>query len=389
MYPFEVSLGQWVLFSGQDNNLFSTTILANLDRAFLPIFARGFLRATGPAGVVGILGAGLWGLVRCVGVFGFGSRGVDSDFNEQNDLTVSTSPTGHFNAILLCIWTFTFLITPFSDHNGTTVHNLLYSGGTIRLAFPAILLLVWMGSKPLVEWVEKVADRKLWIMAILAGTALVNLFWYDAVCLFAKPENALAWVAPVAKSFNNWVLGCWVLGTGVLCALVVLTKKRWLWGLLVIGAIAVQQGGYPESLGYTMRFKQIGQSSRVFEFLEQQGFSKQDTVAVHSADESSFFLACVNDYLLPRAGRMFYVDELNASDAPTPPDPHTPIRPFGAAAPEWLVLCAKDTFELNDRVYGKHYTASWRFLDGKRLPMGYEEVFRDNFYRVYKFLRES
>ena len=40
-------------------------------------------------------------------------------------------------------------------------------------------------------------------------------------------------------------------------------------------------------------------------------------------------------------------------------------------------------FELDGQVHGRHYRASWDFLDGQELYSGYEEVFRDGFYRVY------
>ncbi len=277
------------------------------------------------------------------------------------------------NAFLIwAIWLFAFLITPFSDRNSAVPHNLLYSGGTIRLAFPAIFLLFWAIARPLSEWVGQSEKRKGWLLAGAALAALVNLFWYDTLCCFMKPENALAWVAPVVKSFNNWVLAGWVLAIAALCAAGIASKRKWSWAVLVIGAIAVQQLGYPESLGYTMRFKQIGQSSRVFEYLKEQGFTRHDTVAIHSADESSFFLASVNDYLLPRAGRVVYVDDSSSN-----------IQRPTSNNPNWIVLCAKDIFEIDDPVRGRSYRVFWEFLEQQVVPEGYTEVFSDPFFRLY------
>lgn len=227
-------------------------------------------------------------------------------------------------------------------------------------------------------------------MACLTCAAWINLFWYDAVCVCAKPENAFAWMAPVAKSFDNRVLGCWVLGAGILCAIIVLTRKRWLWGGLIVGAIAIQQAGYPESLGYTMRFKQLGQSSRVFEFLKQQSFSRHDTVTIHSADESSFFLACVNDYLLPRTGTMKYVDTLGEIEGLSVGSQKSALEPLHHSnlsprfRPHWLIICAKDQFRLLDPVEGRRYEISWSFMGDRSTIKGYTEKFRDKLYLIYE-----
>lgn len=371
VYPFEVKLGEWVLFAGQENTLFETTILANLDQTFLPLFFRGLLRVAGPGGTVGILGAGFWVLGMC-----FCRKKKQNEESRSNTCRLKSN-----TFFILIFWLFVFLITPFSDHNGPDIHNQLYSGNTIRMAFPFLLLLFWMVPKPLAEWVGNSAKRKNWVICGLACAALVNLFWYDAVCLLAKPENAFAWMAPVAKCFNNWVLGLWVLGAGGVCALVVLTKKRWLWGVLLVGAVAVQQAGYPESLGYTMRFKQLGESSRVFEFLKKQGFSADDTIAIHSADESSFFLACANDFLLPRTGSMRYIkniDQVPTSDfSSLTSDPESRQR-------YWLILCAKDAVELDGPLRGRQYSASWSFLETQLILDRYMLLFADKYYRIYK-----
>lgn len=157
-----------------------------------------------------------------------------------------------------------------------------------------------------------------------------------------------------------------MVGIGLLCAAFVYWENTWLTIGLVVVAIVIQQAGYPHSLGYSMRYKQIGQASHVFRFLNEPQFGRDDSVAIHSKNESIFFLACVNDYLLPRSGRMHYAERVE-----------------DAADTEWLIICAKDAFDLKDRVHGKQYRVSWDFLDEKMIPAGYNEMFKDDFYKVY------
>lgn len=195
----------------------------------------------------------------------------------------------------------------------------------------------------------------------------------------------MAVIAPVAQSFNNRVLVCWGLGIGGVCALAVALRHRWLWGVLIIVAITVQQAGYPHSLGYSMRFKQFGQTSKGFQFLEKQGFSPNDSVAIHSADESSFFLACVNDYLLPRTGRMFYIETLGdvgGLDVESLRSDTSHVSRSTSYNPDWLIVCTKDAFDFEDQVKGRRYRISWDFIEGRQIPDGYKEVFQDNFYQI-------
>jgi hypothetical protein len=390
IYPFEVKLGECVLFPGRSGGLFHTTILANLDATSLLLFARGLLRSAGPGGVLGLLvagfwalGTGYWALISC-----FQDRKSAVGCQRRSSELLSSDlcpPHSVVRTLLLMLWLFTFLITPFSDNNGA-VHNLLYSGNTIRLAFPAILFAFLIITYPLAEWIGSSARKEKWFVRGIAVAALINLFWYDAVCLFAKPENALVALAPVARSFDNRVLAGWALGLGVACAAAVCLRRRWLAVGLVAAAICLQQAGYPQGLTYSMRFKQLGQMSEVFNFLDIQDFDSTDTVAIHSADESSFFLACVNEYLLVRTGRMFYAEALGDLEGLTEESPTSKpsnIQHLTSHTPNWLIVCAKDAFELGDRVRGRQYRISWDFLAETKIPAGYREVFSDEFYRIY------
>jgi hypothetical protein len=376
VYPFAVNLGSLVLAPGRPGHLLQTCILANLDQGFLPAFARGLLRAAGPAGALGLLMAGAWVIISTRTSLAHGVKAVWRMRRSERGCSgpcataVGTKPEGLIAAALMTCWLLVFLITPFSDHNGTDVHNQLFSGGTIRMALPVVLLTVWAVSRPLTGWAGRSEARKRLVIWTVIVAALVNLTWYDVASVIIKPENAFIAQAPVAQSFDNRILAVWVAGTGAVCALAVMIRRRWLYGMLIAGAIAVQQAGYPKSLGYTSRFKQIGRSSAAFEFLETQRIGNRDCVAVYSADESSFFLACVNDYLLPRAGRMFFAETLDRSrDA------------------DWLIVCAKDAFDYRDNVYGREYRVSWSFLNEQDVPSGFRLVFDDEFYRI--FLRKS
>lgn len=113
-------------------------------------------------------------------------------------LRISQKRSYYFRmAVLLAIWTVGFLITPFSDHNKPTVHN-----HTIRMALPAVLLALIICSGVVATWVGDSFRRARILVWVASGAALVNLFWFDVVCVFAKPENAWAAFAPIAQTFD-------------------------------------------------------------------------------------------------------------------------------------------------------------------------------------------
>jgi len=346
LFPFKIAIGNWTLFAGETGNLIETSIIANLDATLPYFFMRGLLRVAGPGGMLLLVS-----LLLIIPVSGLFWR-RDSRYWKQ--------------ASLLILWTLVFLITPFTDHNGSLTHNQLFSGGTIRMALPAVLLGCLMLSRITANWVGDSQGRANVVFWMVAGASLINLFWYDSICLIAKPENALAAVASVGQTFDLRILGLIILLVGALCAAMVYLKRRWLVAGMIISAACIQQLVYPQSLTYSMRFKQIGQTSNMFQFLSEQNFGRDVHVAIHSEDESSFFLACVNDYLLPRAERMHYM-ESNGS----------------VSNADWIIICAKDSFNLNDRIKGRQYRISWDFLDEMIVPDGYIEVFLDEFYKVY------
>lgn len=236
------------------------------------------------------------------------------------------------------------------------------------MAFPVILLSILMICRPVAEWTGKTERRQLMFVAGVSVAALINLFWYDVICMFIKPENMLAMMAPVAKSFNNTVLVFFMLGILSLCIAVAWIDKKWVYVGFVICSICAQQMGYPDSLSHTIRFKQLGQVSGVFRFLEAQKIHGSDGVAIHSADESSFFLACVNDYMLPQVDRMFYAESIDED-----------------LEADWLIICAKDAIDSYNNTQGRRYYVSWSFMNRIKVPDDrYEIVFKDEFYYIYR-----
>lgn len=346
LFPFEVALGDWVLFEGRPNHLFDTTIFANVDLNLPILFIRGLLRVVGPGG---ILAFGLAILFLCVGFF--------------------RQKIGWKSALIFVIWAVAYPATPFSDHNGSDVHNLIYSGNNVRLAFPAILFLFSVVARPFATWMEQSKKRVQLVVWFAGGASLLNLFWYDAVCFAIKPKNVLAWLAPCVRSFSPSVLIICFFVLVLFCVAIVRSKQRRWMGLAVVSALLIQQAVYPESLTHSVRFKQIGQTSDLFHFLHSDvwdGVRSDLCVAIHSADESSFFLCCVNDYLLPRTKQMFYVEsvkELREADC--------------------LIVCAKDSFCIDGQLQGHRYRLSWDFFDENNVPSTYEKVYCDDFYRVY------
>ncbi|MEI7850701.1 MAG: hypothetical protein WCH86_02605 [Kiritimatiellales bacterium] len=348
LFPFGVSMFGITFFPGAPNRLTATTLLSNLDHSLPFYFLRGLLRQAGPAGAL------LLGIMLLTIPFRF----ILERFCKKTKL-ISLIELG-----LLLFWGLGFLITPFSDHNGPVIHNQLFSGNTIRMALPVILLGLMLFSKVVAHFLdEQPARLKMWAYAIFV-ISLINVLWYDLACLLTKPENAFAALAPVACSFNNLKLGLLFLLIAGACAAA--CWRRILLIPLLCAGLLVFHLNYPDSLTHTMRFKQIGKPSAAFDFLRRNASCKNITVAVHSADESSAFLACMNDVLLRYAGRTVYAERLDN------------IRNAGL-----LIVCAKDTDNISDPVRGRNYQASFDFFDESQINSSLREIYRDDFYRIY------
>ena len=348
LFPFGISVFGITLFPGEPDRLTATTLLANLDRDLPLYFLRGLFRQTGPAGAL------LTGIALLAGPVWF----IAERFRRKSKL-IRPVELG-----LLLFWGLGFLITPFSDHNGSVVHNQLFSGNTIRMALPAILFGLVLFSKVAAQLLgSSVSRQRVWLYGILSAS-LINLIWYDAVCLLTKPENAFAALAPVANSFNNLTLGLLFLLIAGACA-VACRWKILLIPLLCAGSLIFHLN-YPDSLTYTMRFKQIGKTSAAFDFLRRNAVCKNKTVAVHSADESSAFIAGMNDFLLRYAGWTVYAER---------PDQ---LRNAGL-----LIVCAKDTGDISDSIRGRNYQSSFDFFDTAQISPSMQEIYRDDFYRIY------
>lgn len=347
LFPFGVSMFGITVFPGEPNRLTATTLLANLDGKLPLYFLRGMLRQAGPAGAlllgIALLAGPAWFLIERL---------------RKKSKLITPVELG-----LLLFWGLGFLITPFSDHNGSVVHNQLFSGNTIRMALPVILFGLMLFSKIIAHLLGKSSFRlRIWLYGIFA-ISLINILWYDLACLLTKPENAFATLAPIACSFDNLQLGLLFLLIAGACA-TACWRRILLIPLLCVGLLVFHLN-YPDSLTHTMRFKQIGKTSAAFDFLRRDDSCKNKTVAVHSADESSAFLACMNDFLLRYADRTVYAERLEN------------IRNAGL-----LIVCAKDIDNISGPVRGRNYQASF---DESKIVRAMHEIYRDDFYRIYAY----
>jgi hypothetical protein len=348
LFPFGVSAFGITLFPGEPNRLGTTTLLANLDGTLPLYFLRGLLRQTGPAGAV------LIGVVLLTAPVRFLIERL-----RNKPRLIHPAELG-----LLLFWGLGFLITPFSDHNGPVIHSQLFSGNTIRMALPVILFGVILFSKVAVHVLDSSRSRqRVWTYSIFS-ICLINVLWYDIVCLLTKPENAFAALAPVACSFDNLRLGVLFLFIAGVCSAA--CWRRILLIPLLCAGLLVFHLQYPDSLTHTMRFKQIRETSAAFDFLRRNELCRNKTVTVHSADESSAFLASMNDFLFKNAGRTVYAEHSN--------------QPRNA---DLLIVCAKDVDHACDSIRGRNYQASFDFFDEERIDHSLHEIYRDGFYRIY------
>jgi hypothetical protein len=210
---------------------------------------------------------------------------------------------------------------------------------------------------------DSIVRLRMWNCSI-ASICLSNILWYDIACLFTKPENAFPALAPVACSFDNLRLGLLFLLIAGACAAA--CRRRILLIPLLCAGLLVFHLQYPDSLTHTMRFKQIGKTSAAFDFLLRNNLCSNKTVAVHSSDESSAFLAGMNDFLSRYADRTVYAEQPNQ------------IRKA-----ELLIVCAKDTDHISNPLLGRSYQASFGFFDATQISPSLREIYRDDFYRIY------
>jgi hypothetical protein len=348
LFPFGVSAFGITLFPGEPNRLTPTTLLANLDGKLPLYFLRGLLRQAGPAGAL-LLGI----ILLTVPV-----RFIIERFQKKTRL-IRPVEMG-----LFLFWGLGFLITPFSDHNGSVIHNQLFSGHTIRMALPTILFGLMLFSKVIAHLLGESSFRlRVWLYGIFT-VSLINILWYDIACLLTKPENAFAALAPIACSFDNLRLSLLFLLIAGACAAV--CWRRVLLLPLLCAGLLVFHLHYPASLTYAMRFKQIGKTSAAFDFLRRNDLCRNKTVAVHSADESSAFLASMNDFLSRHANRTIYAEQ-----------------PGQIHRAELLIVCAKDMNYISDSIRGRNYRASFAFFDTTQISNFLHEIYRDDFYRIY------
>ena len=50
---------------------------------------------------------------------------------------------------------------------------------------------------------------------------------------------------------------------------------------------------------------------------------------------------------------------------------------------ELLIVCAKDTGDISDSIRGRNYQASFDFFDKSQIRPSLQEIYRDDFYRIY------
>lgn len=345
--PYRFAVFGLELFPGRPMDLHTTTILSNLDAQTPVFFLRGLIRAIGPAGLLQMgLGLGL----LCWRILPFPRR------RDWPGIRIA-------ELLFLALWGLGYVITPFSDRNTPVVHVQLYSGHTIRMFLPGLFFFATLVARLLPVMLEgRPRLRRAWIVFMAAMTT-ANLLWYDVTCMWLKPANAFATLAAATGVFDNTRLA--VLMLVLMAATVVLSRvlPRLAAPILIIIAAACYHIAWPESLGRTMRFKQIGGTSAVFSFLDRV-CGPRARVNVTSESSSSYFVACLNDFLLRGDRRVRFVE-----------------RADQAREADYFIICAVDREQRDEFLRGRNYEATFDGFDTP--PPGAREIYRDAFYRVY------
>lgn len=345
VYPFAVSILGIPLFQGP-GQVASTLILNNLDASLPLFFFRGALRTLGPAGLVFLAG---WIAVFAIDtVAKIPARWRSWDFVLQFIL-------------FPLIFFFAYLVTPFSDNFGSR-HSFLQSGNTIRYLFPFFMYMLLAGGGIIwpIKWAQKIRHSKITLWAVVV-LCLANQCWYDLASMLLKPENAFSGLTSITLSFNNLVLLAAFLGVVGLAFLACALNRRAGFILLMLLGVLIYAVNFPQSSGYSLRFKQVGSPSQAYAFLGQMNLAGQQV----SLTGSSYLAGTMADFLL----------QTN----------HTYLAPKNPYNGQYdvLVVAAAEKELSNDFELGRTYGTTFDFFNPAQMPGGFTLAFQDDFYLVF------
>ena len=326
---------------------FDTTLGGHLDGAALLLLLRGLLRQAGPVGgLLLVLGPG-WLLGRWIRRPAAPPRAIPRIMD--------------YGALALCV--VFFLLTPYSDNNNGVPHHQLFSGHSLRMVLPALGLL---GLMVVEAWPVAWRWRRPGLVFALALGLLLNGVAYDLTAMLLKPQNAWAQMAPLPGSFHNgaltlvalmlaglavWACRCW--------------RPPWLAALLVVAGV-YQSLTWPASLGYALRFKQSGERSQAFAWV-QTAVRADDTVSLWADKAGNYFCGCMYAVVAPRA-RAVHLRQTMA------PAPRTSL----------VIQCADDVEQSKALVTGRTYQNQRQDIASRMISWGYAELYRDACYSVWR-----
>ncbi|HPH98032.1 MAG TPA: hypothetical protein PKW33_17755 [Anaerolineaceae bacterium] len=345
VYPFAVSILGIPLFQG--NGQIASTLILNNVNASLPIFfLRGALRTLGPVGLIFLAG---WIAVFAIDTLAkIPARWRSWDFLLQF-------------IFFPLIFFFAYLVTPFSDNFGPQ-HSFLQSGNTIRYLFPFFMYLLLAGGEAVwpMKWVQKVFHSKITLWAVVIFS-LLNQCWYDLVSMLLKPENAFSEITSVLPSFNNLYLLAAFLGVIALAFLACAFNRRAGFILLMLLGVLMYAVNFPQSSGYSLRFKQVGSPSQAYAFLNQMDLADRQVSLVGSA----YLAGTMADFLLQT--RHTY---------------QVPENPYNGQY-DVLIVAAAEKELSNDFELGRTYGTTFNYFNPAQMPGGFALAFQDDFYLIF------
>lgn len=349
VYPYGVHISGITLFEGIPNNLWPTTILANFGRETPGIIVRGLIRQMSPLGTGALLVSGVFLLTVLL----------------RRKTRMLYSAISVKELLLIFLFLLGWMITPYTDRNTSTPHNLLYSGNTIRIALPCLLLFILAATRNLAVWSKA---HSTWLPPagwILCVAIPVNVFWYDGVALFIKPENAFYAVAPLAKTFDNQTLALWLAGITLICIALTCVRKCIVLPFVLIASAVIFPIHHPDHLTYTTRFKQLNQTTSAFAVLDKLDM-EHSKVALLASGKGSYFVGCANEIVMKKAKQVRYINDpklLNQFDL--------------------VIACAHDTATALSNSKGTQFNILPPPLEPSLVPAAFTLLHADSFYRIY------
>ncbi len=347
--PYGVHVLGVDLFKGESNPLWQTTLIANIDPQLPRLFLRGLVLRLGPAGALLLLATMALALYH-------GMRAMAQD----RELRIRKTEYLYF-----LLYIVGYILTPFSDRNGPEVHGQLVSGHTIRMLLPFMLIFAVVASR---LFASALRGRRSWLPLLHWGTTAIiciDLFVYDLITLLSKPTNAFAGLAPLCRTFDNQTLGIALVAVIIVCFALSRLRKPLSVPIVLVTASFIFISGYPSSVSYTMRFKQIGRTTDAFEVI-QNNASPRAKVAVLGEKATSHFVGCMNDVLMKESRKVRFVTNTDR------------IQEF-----DMFVVCASDRIESLSNTQGRRYDVTMTWRDHHKIPDPFRLVYKDDFYVIY------